>query len=250
MTVPSYWLVIPAAGRGARFGGPTPKQYLALGTRTVLEHSLAPFLADRRLLGVAVALSAHDTHFDTLPVASDPRIWRVVGGQERADSVQAGLAHVRAVSPAGSDPWVLVHDAVRPLISPVEIHLLLDSLGDSPDGALLAAPVADTLKRADASGAVDHTVDRSGLWRALTPQAFTLSLLERALAHARAEGRAVTDDAQAVEALGRHPRLVPGSAANLKVTQPGDLALAELVLRERAEVVARASDGRTGQATT
>ena len=250
MTVPSYWLVIPAAGRGTRFGGPTPKQYLALGSSCVLEHSLAPFLADRHLLGVVIALSVDDTRFETLEVASDPRVWRVTGGAERADSVQAGLTHVRAVSPQGADPWVLVHDGVRPLVSATEIHLLLDALTDSPDGALLAAPVADTLKRADANGAVAHTVDRSGLWRALTPQAFPLSLLEQALAHARAQGRAVTDDAQAVEALGRHPKLVPGSAAPLKVPQPGDLALAAMVLRERAAVAARAADARPGETTT
>lgn len=225
MTVAAYWLVVPCAGQGLRFGGPVPKQYLPLGERTVLEYALAPFLADPRLEGLVVALAADDRRFATLPLAADPRVHVVLGGRERSDSVTAAVARVRERARA-ADPWVLVHDAVRPLIGRADIDRLLAGCADSADGALLAVPLADTLKRADAGGAVEATVDRARLWRALTPQAFSLSLLEAALAAARRDGRAVTDDAQAVEALGRRPRLVAGEPTNLKITQPADLALA------------------------
>lgn len=227
MTSTSYWLVVPAAGRGARYGGDTPKQYLSLGGRTVLEHALAPFLADPRLSGAVVALDPGDAHYATLPLAADRRVERVTGGAERADSVRAGLARVADLA-EGADPWVLVHDAARPLVTRTEIDALVGALGDSPDGALLALPVADTLKRAADDGRVAATVDRSGLWRALTPQAFRLSRLMRALA--AAGGRQVTDEAQAIEADGGRPRLVPGLETNLKVTRPGDLAIAARLL--------------------
>ncbi len=244
MSLPGYWLVVPAAGRGTRYGGGTPKQYLALAGATVLEHALAPFLADPHLAGVVVAIDPADRRFASLAVARDPRVHTAPGGAARADSVEAGLGAVEALAGAAADPWVMVHDAARPLVTPVEIHLLLEALAASADGALLGSPVIDTIKRVDAGGRVEATVDRSVLWRALTPQAFRLRTLRRALAAARAEGRVPTDEASAVEALGIRPSLVPGSAANLKITTPGDLSLAEFLLGERREVLARGAEPR------
>lgn len=239
MSLPAYWLVVPAAGRGARYGGSTPKQYLALAGATVLEHALAPFLADPNLAGVVVAIDPADRRFPTLALARDPRVQSTHGGAARADSVEAGLKAVAAGAGAGADPWVLVHDAARPLVTPVEIHLLLEALLTHPDGALLGSPVTDTIKRVDADGRVEATVDRTVLWRAATPQAFRLSALSRALSAARAAGRTPTDEASAVEALGARPCVVPGSAANLKITAPGDLSLAEFLLGERQGVLGR-----------
>ena len=244
MSLPAYWLVVPAAGRGTRYGGGTPKQYLALAGSTVLEHALAPFLADPHLSGAVVAIDPGDRRFAALALARDPRVRSVPGGAARAESVDAGLAAVQAAVGPLADPWVMVHDAARPLVTPVEIHLLLEALATSPDGALLGSPVTDTIKRVDGGGRVESTVDRSVLWRALTPQAFRLQTLLRALAAARATGRVPTDEASAVEALGARPCLVPGSAANLKITAPGDLSLAEFLLGERRAVLARGAEPR------
>jgi 2-C-methyl-D-erythritol 4-phosphate cytidylyltransferase/2-C-methyl-D-erythritol 2,4-cyclodiphosphate synthase len=222
-----YWLVMPAAGSGRRFGN-QPKQYQRLLGRTLLEWSLAPFLADARCAGIVVALAAGDDRFAALRCAGDPRVRAVTGGAERADSVRAGLAALQAAD----DDLVLVHDAARPCISSAEIDALLAQAGQCDSGALLATPVADTLKRAGTvdSTAVAETAARDHLWRALTPQAFRARLLRRALDAAAAAGRQPTDEAQAVEWLGLAPRLVAGSTRNIKVTEPGDLQLAAAML--------------------
>ncbi|MBS0375143.1 MAG: 2-C-methyl-D-erythritol 4-phosphate cytidylyltransferase [Proteobacteria bacterium] len=214
--------MVPAAGRGLRFGGDGgPKQYRELAGRTVLEHALAPFLADPRCRGIVVALAVDDATFATLAVARDARVHAVAGGAARRDSVAAGLAAI-AVRAAGEDPWVLVHDAARPCLPAGDLDRLLAALPAAPDGALLAVRVAETVKRQDAEGRVAATVAREGLWRAQTPQAARLARLQAALAAAPG----ATDEASAIEAGGGRPLLVPGSPANLKITEPGDLELA------------------------
>lgn len=220
--------VVPAAGRGARMGGADPKQYLPLYGRTVIEHALAPLLALPRLARLVVALAPGDVRFGTLEVARDPRVETVTGGAERADSVAAGLERL-ADEPA--EALVLVHDAARPCVSGDELERLLGA-ADPEDGALLALPARDTVKLADDRGRVLRTVDRSGLWLALTPQAFGLAALRAALAGDRA---GITDEASAMERAGHAPRLVEGASCNLKVTRPGDLGLAAAVLRSRSE---------------
>jgi 2-C-methyl-D-erythritol 4-phosphate cytidylyltransferase len=220
-----YWLVVPAAGSGRRMGSGIPKQYLTVAGATVLEHALAPFLADARCRGAIVALAADDERWPRLPVARDPRVRAVVGGAERRDSVAAGLAGIAAAGGRDGD-WVLVHDAARPCLANADLERLLAVLPDAPDGALLAVPVADTLKRADADGRVEQTVDRTGLWRALTPQAAQVGALRDALARAPS----ATDEASALEAIGLRPRLIAGSATNVKVTEPADLEFVRLVL--------------------
>lgn len=220
-----YWLVVPAAGSGRRMGAASPKQYLTLAGATVLEHALAPFLADSRCRGVVVALAPGDARWASLPVARHAKVRTVPGGAERRDSVLAGLAALRDQGAAAGD-WVLVHDAARPCLARADLERLLAALTDSPDGALLAVPVADTLKRSDEAGRSAETVDRRGLWRALTPQAAPLAVLAAALAAVPG----ATDEASALEAGGRRPRLVPGAATNVKVTEPADLEFARLVL--------------------
>lgn len=220
-----YWLVVPAAGNGRRMGAATPKQYLQLAGATVIEHALAPFLADERCRGVFVALAAGDARWPALPCARESRVRAVAGGAARRDSVAAGLAAIAAGGGAAED-WVLVHDAARPCLARADLERLLAALPSSPDGALLAVPVADTLKRADGDSRSSGTVDRDGLWRALTPQAARLGVLRAALEHAPH----ATDEASALEAAGLRPRLVPGAATNVKVTEPADLEFARLVL--------------------
>ncbi len=226
---------MPAAGHGRRMGAAsgTPKQYLALAGRTVLEHALAPFLADPGCRGIIVALAAGDTVFATLPIAADGRVQCVIGGAERRDSVAAGLAAL--AGRAQPTDWVLVHDAARPCLPAADLAALLDALPTAAAGALLAVPLVDTLKRADARGSVEATVPRAGLWRAQTPQAFRLDRLRVALER----HPAATDEASAVEALGDRPQLVAGSPDNLKITAPADLVQAARLLGGRTAMAAQ-----------
>lgn len=222
---PRLWYVVPAAGASRRMGADVPKQYLELHGRSVLEWSLAPFFRDERFAGGAVALAAGDAGWERLPAALRRRVRTATGGAERADSVLAGL---RAV-PADPDDWILVHDAARPCLPREDLDRLIAACAGDPVGGLLALPVADTLKRGEGPR-VAATVPREGLWRALTPQMFRRGLLERALEAAAAAGAVPGDEATAVERLGERPMLVEGSALNVKVTRPSDLALAAACL--------------------
>jgi 2-C-methyl-D-erythritol 4-phosphate cytidylyltransferase len=224
------WAVVPAAGRGNRMGGAVAKQYLALHGKPLLAHALAPLLACERIAAIVLVVGAGEMAWQAL-ASGDARLWPVPGGAERCHSVLNGLD--RLAGEAAADDWVLVHDAARPCLSGGELERLFTTLADDPVGGLLALPLADTLKAADDDGRVGRTVPREGLWRALTPQMFRYGLLRAALAAAIEAGVAVTDEAAAMEFAGHRPMLVPGDAANLKVTGPEDLALAEAVLRRR-----------------
>lgn len=226
MSGPRHWAVVPAAGQGRRMGTPLAKQYLTLAGRRVIEHSLKVLLEEPRIAAVVVALAPGDLDFATLPPARDRRVLTAVGGAERHHSVAAGLARLRPL--ADDADWVLVHDAARPCLTVADLTRLMDRVGDDPVGGLLAVPVRDTMKRADSGGRVHATVDRAGLWHALTPQMFRFGTLMRALA-----GPAPTDEAQAVEWLGLAPRLVEGRADNIKITRADDLALAAAILAAR-----------------
>jgi 2-C-methyl-D-erythritol 4-phosphate cytidylyltransferase len=226
-----YWLVMPAAGTGQRFGAAQPKQYARLAGRAVIEWALAPFLADARCAGIAVALAAGDEQFARLASAS--RVLTVAGGATRSASVRAGLA--RLAERARAEDWVLVHDAARPCLAPADLERLLTVLAEEPLGGLLAVRSHETLKR-EAAGApaaplIERTEERAGLWRALTPQMFRFAALSAALDAAHAAGRFPSDEAQALEWQGARPRLVEGSAANIKITTAQDLELAAALLQ-------------------
>lgn len=220
--LPPFWVVIPAAGIGSRMRADRPKQYLQLAGRTILEHTLDCFLDHPRLKGLVLSLAADDPFWPALPCATDPRIQRVEGGAERADSVLAGLLRLVELGAQEGD-WVLVHDAARPNLARSDLDRLLAELADDPVGGLLAVPARDTLKRIGADGRVAETVDRSLIWQAYTPQMFRFAALHRALADALVAGVAVTDEASALEWAGQAPRLVEGRADNLKITRPEDL---------------------------
>lgn len=229
MSVKSFWAVVPAAGSSRRMGGGSlPKQYLQLAGRTVLEWSLAPLLARPECAAVIVVLAPGDERWRQLEVSRDPRVRTIEGGAQRADSVRQGLLALG--SQLGANDWVLVHDAARPCLHPDELAALLEQLQDDEVGGLLAAPLVDTLKRSDDTGRVEATVSRAALWRALTPQMFRYGLLSQALAGAGQRRVEVTDEAQAVELLGLRPKLIVGSADNIKVTLPEDLQRAGRIL--------------------
>lgn len=228
------WVVIPAAGSSRRMGAiDRPKQYLPLCGRTLLEWAVQPLLSLPACERIVVVLAADDRHWQWTSLNREPRIGTALGGQERADSVRAGLAALSDT--ARENDWVLVHDAARPCLSKQDVDELVMRLRSDPVGGLLATPVVDTLKRADENNSVIETLPREGLWRALTPQMFRFGVLERALVEAARDGIAVTDEAQAVERLGLRPKLIRGSAENIKVTTPADFDQAARILTARGE---------------
>ena len=228
----SVWAVVPAAGRGARFGGDVPKQYLEVAGRSVLEHALRALLSHPRVDGAMVALSPEDTRWPGWTTLCGKPVLRCEGGGERADSVLAAL-HALPASVSG-DALVLVHDAARPNLAVSDLDRLIEAAMESRDGAILAAPMRDTLKRAGSDGCIAATESREALWRALTPQAFRRDALVGALESARASGVAITDEAMAIERAGGRPVLVEGREDNLKITTPADLRLAEFLLSARS----------------
>ena len=288
-----YWLVMPAAGVGRRFGEHIPKQYADLHGRTVMEWSLAPFLYDSRCLGVVVVLGANDSFWPavssrlpditgatraseanvaaaladatrvaeraaaksgrpeeegvsdpalslpTIPAVTLPKVITAQGGNERSHSVRNGLAALSGR--ARADDWVLVHDAARPCVPRQDVDRLLDRVQSHAVGGLLAAPAADTLKRASDDQEVLETVDRASLWRALTPQMFPYGRLCDALDRALGQGRSPTDEAQALEWLGERPLVVEGSTTNIKITSTDDLVIAVALMAARSGV------GETGE---
>ena len=226
-----YWAVIPAAGIGSRMQADIPKQYLRIKGRFILEYTLEVFCSHPMIAGVVVVLAANDDNWRSLPGIGHAKVMTAPGGAERFNSVLNGLRYLH--QHADNDDWVLVHDAVRPCLTHADIDHLVERLREHPVGGLLALPVRDTMKRANATGEVVETVSRSGLWHALTPQMFKLAMLERAIERAISESTLITDEAQAMELCGYRPQLVQGRAENIKITQRGDLPLAELFLANR-----------------
>jgi 2-C-methyl-D-erythritol 4-phosphate cytidylyltransferase len=233
------WIVVPAAGGGARFGNATPKQYADLGGAPVLARTLER-LAMLEADAIVVALAPDDVRYDDAIGARERVLPLRCGGATRATTVRKALQAM--ASRVADDDWILVHDAARPCVPRDALARLVHELRDDEVGGLLALPLGDTLKRANAQDdppRVMRTEPREGLWLAQTPQMFRHRLL--AAAHGFDAAGRCTDEAQAIEALARRgvcdmPRLVAGSAANLKITYPGDLALAAAILemQERA----------------
>jgi 2-C-methyl-D-erythritol 4-phosphate cytidylyltransferase len=228
---PRYWAVIPAAGTGTRMEMATPKQYLSLQGRPIMEHVLLRFCRHPEIAGIIVALAPEDPYWETLSIAKHEKIGTTTGGAERCHSVLNGLRALPEV--ADRNDWVMVHDAARPCLRHEDMDKMINVLSGHPVGGILAIPVRDTMKRAGPDNEIEATVDRSDLWHALTPQMFRLGLLEKALADAVAAERVVTDEAQALEMAGYRPLLVPGHPDNIKVTHRSDLPLAELFLSQQ-----------------
>jgi 2-C-methyl-D-erythritol 4-phosphate cytidylyltransferase len=226
--------LIAAAGRGTRFASERPKQYAALRGKPVVVHAIervaAAFACER-----ALVLLAPDDRWYAQVVGDLPGVAALAcGAASRAETVRNGLAAL-ATFAADAD-FVLVHDGVRPCVDRASLSRLRDALADDPVGGLLAVPVAATLKRDDGHGRALRTEAREGLWAAQTPQMFRYGVLRAALA--RDDVASLTDEAQAVEALGHRPRLVEGSATNIKVTFADDLALAEAILAQQGDAAA------------
>ncbi len=218
-----FWAVVPAAGVGKRMQADRPKQYLLLAGQTVLERTLTRLLESEVFSAVAVAISTGDPYWQELPIAKNSLVITAPGGKERADSVLSALRSLRDV--AKDEDWVLVHDAARPCLTVGDTHHLIETLKDDEVGGILALSSHDTLKSVDVDK-ITATIDRSSIWRALTPQMFRYGLLKQALEQAEGNPR-VTDEASAVEMLGLQPKIVEGRPDNIKITRPEDLLLAQ-----------------------
>lgn len=227
------FLVLPAAGSGQRMQAAVPKQYLQVHGKPLLQHTLERLAVLDCFSAVVLVLAADDQQGAALVAALPPalraKLRLVTGGNERFRSVLNALQALQ--DRASASDWVLVHDAVRPCIHPDDVRRLMQSLQNAPAGGLLAVPVRETLKEGDARQQVLRTVDRQMLWQAATPQMFRYGVLRKALEQAQAQGRVVTDEAAAVEALGLPVQLVQGRADNIKVTFPEDLAIVAALLQ-------------------
>ncbi|MGY5452652.1 2-C-methyl-D-erythritol 4-phosphate cytidylyltransferase [Agarivorans sp. MS3-6] len=220
-----YTALLPAAGIGSRMQADIPKQYLYLAGKTILETTALAFLSHPRIAQVVVVLHPDDQWFSALEIAHSGRVSVVQGGDERADSVLAGLQTI-------TDDWVLVHDAARPCITHDDISTLIETVEQTNHGGILACQVRDTMKRG-AAGKVEHTVSREQLWHALTPQMFQVQTLRQNICDALAAGASITDEASAMEWADHTVNLVEGRSDNIKVTCPEDLALARWYLSQQ-----------------
>ncbi len=225
--MPEFHALVPAAGFGARMGNELPKQYLDLAGKPMIWHAISTLSACPDITTVFVVLAPGDEYFARYDWShcAGKLAPLYCGGATRAESVANGLL----VSELEPDDWVLVHDAARPCLSGLLLRRMISELRDDPVGGILAVPVADTLKRADAQQRIAHTEPREGLWQAQTPQMFRAGLLAGALARSNN----VTDDASAIEAMGLQPKLVASDSSNFKVTYPQDIMLAELLLNKK-----------------
>jgi 2-C-methyl-D-erythritol 4-phosphate cytidylyltransferase len=228
------FVILPAAGVGTRMAGPQPKQFLALNGLPILIHSLRAFASVERVTAIYVAVRASEIERVEAQAAEyqlSARVRVVEGGDSRQESV----SHALAALPAGPDDLVLVHDAVRPLIDAATIDRTIDAVLEH-GAAIVGLPAIDTIKQVErtAHGAlVTSTIPREFVVLAQTPQGFRYGLLQKAFAEATADGFVGTDEASIVERAGLPVAVVHGSQVNLKITQPGDLALAEFYLRQR-----------------
>ncbi|MGB0936484.1 MAG: 2-C-methyl-D-erythritol 4-phosphate cytidylyltransferase [Colwellia sp.] len=230
---PTFTVVVPAAGAGKRMLSDCPKQYLKIGSSSVIEHTISNLLAHPLIEKVIVSLSASDAYFSELKVAKDPRVEQVVGGKERVDSVLSGLLSVNQAN----NQWVLVHDAARPCVTHEEITNLIKQCTENNSGGLLAVPVVDTLKKSvhitsNTVAKVKATIDRTDLWQALTPQMYRTNELITAIENALENSIDITDESSAIESIGLASMLVLGSRQNIKITRPEDLALASFYLNK------------------
>ncbi len=228
---PSIVAVVPAAGVGSRMRADRPKQYLQLGNKTILEHTLSALATHPRIQRVVVATSPDDPYFNALPLTDSPWLTRVNGGAERADSVFNALDQVQ------DGEWALVHDAARPCVSHADIDSLLEVVKrNDVSGGILATPVRDTMKRADSAASfpiIAHTECRENLWHALTPQLFPAHLLRQCLRDALNAGVRITDEASAIEWAGHRVALIDSNPANIKITRPADMPLAAFYLHQQ-----------------
>ncbi|MCW9710640.1 2-C-methyl-D-erythritol 4-phosphate cytidylyltransferase [Avibacterium sp. 21-586] len=219
--------LVPAAGIGRRMNADRPKQYLTIHGKTILEHTLELLLSADKISRIVLAINPNDSYLSEINLLQHPNITLINGGETRAESVLNGL---RAIN-TEENAWVMVHDAARPCLTLQELEALASIT--HPDGAILAIPAVDTIKRSNPYHLIEKTEDRTEIWLAQTPQFFPLASLKQAIEYALIQQQNITDESSAMELLGFKPQLVMGKTSNIKITHPDDLALAEFYLSQK-----------------
>ena len=217
--------IIPAAGLGIRMGSNVPKQFLLLGGKPILHYTLSALNRCSIVDEIVLVVSENEIAKAQQEIQnSHPKVTKVIaGGKERQDSVGNGLQSLDSETDI-----VVIHDGVRPFVSPDLIRETVEAARDF-GAAITAIPVSDTIKKVNKEGLVEHTVDRGGLWRVQTPQTFQVSLLKEAFKKAQADNFYGTDESSLIEYLGREVKVVPGSEFNIKITRSEDLVLGEAI---------------------
>ena len=217
--------IIPAAGMGIRMGSNVPKQFLLIDGKPILHHTLSVLDQCSIVDEIVLVVSEREIGKAKQQIQnSHPKVTRIImGGEERQDSVSNGLESLDSETDI-----VVVHDGVRPFVTPDLIRETVEAARDF-GAAITAIPVSDTIKKVNEEGLVERTVDRCGLWRVQTPQTFQVSLLKEAFAKAQAENYYGTDESSLIEYLGREVKVIPGSEFNIKITRSEDLVLGEKI---------------------
>lgn len=232
--VQTFTVVIPAAGVGKRMQANCPKQYLKINQQTILEHTVFRLLSHERINDVIIVLGKNDEYFPTTSLYQHAKVHTVIGGNERVDSVLAGLKTLNGKTQS----WAIVHDAARPCVTHNDISQLIERCISTNKGGLLAARVRDTMKQAndfEGSTQVGKTVDRSHLWHAFTPQMYLTNDLIPAIENGLATGQNITDESSAIEMFGLSSLLVEGRSDNIKITRQDDLAMAQFILEQQGD---------------
>ena len=225
------WAVVPAGGIGARMGSRIPKQYIQIEDRPILNHTLQRICECGRVDGVVAGIRKEDLWWQKNPFSDDKFRGTFQAGSQRVHTVLNGLNCLRDRVGARNSDWVLVHDAVRPCLRQGDLLALIQCVKTNRTGAVLGTRLVDTLKLVGTHNRVRRTIDRTGLWHALTPQVFRLGDLCKGIEQALDSGHFVTDESMAMEHCGIFPEIIEGHPSNIKLTVPGDLPALELFLR-------------------
>jgi len=228
------WCIIPAAGVGKRMLADGPKQYLPFQGSTILDVTIGRLLSCNKIVKIVVCLHVDDENWQHSSYYENDKVVTSIGGAERADTVLNGIEALHSYADAGD--WVLVHDAARPCVRLSDIDTLINAAIEKQQGAILAAPIHDTVKEV-VDGVVQKTLERTTLWRALTPQVFKINQLQGALISAKNEGVVITDEASAIEYINEPVIVVEGNADNIKITLPNDLELADFYINKQEEEI-------------
>ena len=244
--LPRTYAMIVAAGRGSRFGASVAKQYTQLQDQTLLQLSVARLASSKYINQCLLVVAEDDITARTLDFAIP--VYYAIGGVERWQSVQAGVAAIGSTGADDSD-LVLIHDAARPAVPSYDIDQVIEAALLEPYGAILATPVADTLKTSYIKSVTTdnlpdknnqhyyakRTIDRSSMWQAQTPQVFRLGALKKVLDYVAEHQLIITDEASAFEYLDLPIRLVTGSRQNIKLTYPDDALLLSAILTAQSD---------------
>jgi 2-C-methyl-D-erythritol 4-phosphate cytidylyltransferase len=217
--------IIPAAGIGLRMKKNIPKQYIKIYNKTILEWSLQNIIQNTDIKKIIVAINKNDTYFEKLNIIKNDKIKTCYGGMTRSQSVS------NALNLESNSEYILVHDAVRPLLTLQDLKSLIRAAKESKTGAILAKPVTDTIKKVKNNNNIIKTIKRDNLWHALTPQMFPTILLKKALKTAQLQKKQLTDEASAIENLNLYVKCVEGQTDNIKITTMEDLEYVKNRLR-------------------